>query len=202
MLEAPPRFVVVDRCPLRQRGIVSVLVEAGCDVDPCDDLRAWVQEDGRRGVVVSVEHDGRGLRHIGALRAQRSDLAIVALLAERNACQPALQAGANSALEQHASLDLVVEAVLHALEGRTVLPTPMARDLVVGPAEPPTVELSPDERQWLRALAAGSTVAEIAEDAAYSNREMHRLLRGIYDRLGAENRSQALISVARQGIVD
>jgi DNA-binding NarL/FixJ family response regulator len=98
-------------------------------------------------------------------------------------------------------LDLVVEAVLLALEQRTVLPTPVARDLVFAPAEPATAELSVDERHWLRSLADGRTIAEIAEDAAYSRREMHRLLRGIYGRLGVENRSQALVSAARQGIV-
>lgn len=180
-----------------------MLVEAGCDVDHSEDVRAWAQGDGRRGVVVSVEQDAVGLRGIGALRALRSDLAIVVLLAEPtlDACQRAMQAGANTALAHHAGLDLVVEAVLLALAQRTVLPTPVARDLVVGPAQPSTADLSSDERHWLRSLADGRTIAEIAEDAAYSHREMHRLLRSVYDRLGAANRSQALISATRRGIV-
>ena len=55
---------------------------------------------------------------------------------------------------------------------------------------------------WLRALAAGATVHQLAERIGYSEREMYRLLRAVYDRLGVPNRTQALVWATRQGILD
>jgi DNA-binding CsgD family transcriptional regulator len=52
---------------------------------------------------------------------------------------------------------------------------------------------------WLRQLAAGSTVAQLANQAGYSERAMFRLLQGLYQQLGARNRVEALLRAQQLG---
>jgi DNA-binding CsgD family transcriptional regulator len=57
-------------------------------------------------------------------------------------------------------------------------------------------------KNTLRLLGQGGTVAALAQSAAYSEREIHRLLAGIYRRLGASNRTDALLRAERWGLLD
>jgi DNA-binding CsgD family transcriptional regulator len=48
-------------------------------------------------------------------------------------------------------------------------------------------------------LATGMTVAQLAAKAGYSERAMFRLLRSLYVRMGAKNRTEALIRAYEHG---
>jgi DNA-binding CsgD family transcriptional regulator len=48
-------------------------------------------------------------------------------------------------------------------------------------------------------LAGGSTVAELARIAGYSERMMFRLLRALYRKLSAQNRTEALMYAQGHG---
>ena len=61
---------------------------------------------------------------------------------------------------------------------------------------------SPLERRWLRSLAEGATVGEVAAAEGYSQRHMRRLLANLYRRLGATGRVPALVAAARLGFLD
>jgi DNA-binding NarL/FixJ family response regulator len=61
--------------------------------------------------------------------------------------------------------------------------------------------LSETERAWLRRLAAGGTVAGLARDCAYSEREMYRRLSDLYTRLGGRTRTEALLLAERHGLL-
>ena len=61
--------------------------------------------------------------------------------------------------------------------------------------------VSTDEADWLRAMAAGATVAEIAVDVGYSERAMFRNLKALYTRIGARNRTEALLWASRHGLL-
>ncbi len=62
--------------------------------------------------------------------------------------------------------------------------------------------LSPAERQWLRSLAEGATVVEVAAASGYSARHMRRLLADVYRRLGVTGRVPALVAAAKLGLLD
>ena len=49
------------------------------------------------------------------------------------------------------------------------------------------------QAEWLRSLSQGMTVDELADRAGYSERAMYRQLRRLYERLGAANRTEALL---------
>jgi DNA-binding NarL/FixJ family response regulator len=88
------------------------------------------------------------------------------------------------------------------VESRSILPTHLLQELATIPGDDSTVaELDQEQIEWLRALARGMTVNQLAESISYSEREVYRLLRALYDRLGVGNRTAALIWAAQRGIV-
>ena len=133
----------------------------------------------------------------------RGMLATVHVLAEDSvqAYSNALGAGATGAFPETAELDRVIRTVRSAALGYTLLPHHVARGLGRPQVGPPP-HLEPQERASLRLLAAGGTVAMLARRSGYSEREMYRLLSGIYGRLGAQNRTEALLVAERWGLLD
>lgn len=61
--------------------------------------------------------------------------------------------------------------------------------------------LSAEELEWLRALADGSRVVDIAQQFGLSRRGMYRALAEIWTKLGVQGRSQGLTLVAEQGLL-
>jgi len=113
----------------------------------------------------------------------------------------ALRAGATGAFSTDAELDHVVRVVRSAAAGQTLLPLRVAQALSRRRAGSPP-QLQRHERQYLRRLADGGTVAGLARSAGYSEREMYRLLSAVYGRLGATNRTEALLLAERWGLLD
>lgn len=86
---------------------------------------------------------------------------------------------------------------------RTLLPIRVARTMA-GDTRPRTQPdaIGDTELSWFRDLAAGKTVAELAGRMGYSEREMYRRLQRMYGRIGASGRTDALLRVARWGLLD
>ncbi|HEY0687733.1 MAG TPA: hypothetical protein VGD71_01725, partial [Kribbella sp.] len=62
--------------------------------------------------------------------------------------------------------------------------------------------VSENQVRWLRELASGATVAHLANEEGYSEREMYRLLKKLYDRFGVATRTEALIRANAYGWLD
>jgi DNA-binding NarL/FixJ family response regulator len=95
----------------------------------------------------------------------------------------------------------VVEALQAAMEGRTVLPIAVAQQLARRAATdcPP---LSAEEIEWLRKLAHGVPVSQLAEESFHSERDMYRVLGRLYARIGVAGRAEAIVAATRWGFVD
>ena len=115
----------------------------------------------------------------------------------------ALHHGAVAAVEWHAETGRIVQVAEAAARGDALLPSAIARGLPgygVDPhAERPHVE--EEELEWLEELAQGATVVDLADNYGYSERVMFRRLHDLYGRLGAANRSEALINAVRLGLL-
>ena len=87
-----------------------------------------------------------------------------------------------------------------AIRGVSMLPAEAVRALAA-PKVPQdvTTQLTPREIEWLRALSQGNTVAQLAENVGYSERAMYRLLQGMYRRMHAANRTEAILKASRAG---
>jgi DNA-binding NarL/FixJ family response regulator len=121
--------------------------------------------------------------------------------ATSEASAEALRLGATGVIALDAELSQVIGVVRAAADGQTLLPRQVARSLCrsqVGPVP----QLLTKERDWLRHLADCGTVAGLARTVGYSEREMYRLLGGVYARLGASNRTEALLLAERWGLLE
>lgn len=195
------RVVVRDRAPAYCRGLEIALHEAGYSVEEPLDLESWAEAAGMRALVATCDSWAQA-RNLALLRARGIDVVAVALLSEGAPIgyRDILETGVDSAVAREASLDRIVDVVGAAVDRRTVLPTEIARTL----ARSGLGEEEIDERQaeWLRALARGVTVEELAESVGYSERAMYRQLRRLYGRLGVRTRTEALLQALRRGLID
>jgi DNA-binding NarL/FixJ family response regulator len=115
----------------------------------------------------------------------------------------ALRHGAIGVADWDGDADGIVDAVLGAVAGRVTLPIAVAAALPGAPLpHGPVQPLGAEERRWLLALARGVTVVRLADDEAYSERGMFRRLHDLYLRLGATNRSEAILAAQRLGLLD
>lgn len=116
-------------------------------------------------------------------------------------CAGALRDGAIGVVAAGSELIQAVAVIAAAARGHTLLPRPVAQAMCrTLPGAAP--ELLTHEREWLRQLADARTVATLARMAGYSEREMYRRLNGIYARLGAGNRTEALLLAQRHGLLE
>jgi DNA-binding NarL/FixJ family response regulator len=94
----------------------------------------------------------------------------------------------------------VMAVVRAAAAGQTLLPRQVARGMSRSQTGP-VPQLQAHERGWLRHLAESGTMANLATASGYSEREMYRLLGSVYTRLGAANRTEALLLAERWGLL-
>jgi DNA-binding NarL/FixJ family response regulator len=196
------RAAVWDPLPLFCRGLLALLAAGGFDVEFPDDLVSWVCCDGMKILLMTLATPD-DWQLLTALKPARSDLAVIAILTDPNLASHvrAVYAGAVSAIPRCAEPSLVQRAFEAAVDGRSLLPVAALRAITAGAPNGDVGSTSPSEEEvnWLRQLALGSSVADLAEHAGYSERMMFRLLRALYVKLQAPNRTAALIRARDEG---
>jgi DNA-binding NarL/FixJ family response regulator len=191
---------IVERLPAYRRGLAAALVESGFVVEEL----AAVEEPIKAADVVAFTADSEeSWAALDPLMASPGP-AIVVLLEDASVAsyRRALHLGVAGAVSRDAPTEQIVAVVSAALDGTALIPSPIARQLAerCGAEEP--LPISDSEARWLRAMAEGTTIANMAQTARYSERQMHRLIANLYKRIGAANRQQALVFAARYGILD
>ncbi|GAA2625854.1 response regulator transcription factor [Paractinoplanes durhamensis] len=193
------RVAVVGHLPMYARGLAATLADHGHPVDIPADVLAWARQAGDPVVFLTLAHESDWAR-LASLTKARADAVIVGVVADPGVRDlvRAVASGAVGVMPLDADPAAVGETLRAALGGRSLLPTDMLRALVSGSAgdDRPVTEA---EVRWLRELADGTTVARLAEQAGYSERMMFRLLSGLYTRLGATNRTSALMRARDEG---
>jgi DNA-binding NarL/FixJ family response regulator len=181
--------------------MLATLGDVGFEPETPEDLLTWVRQDQRLVVLLTVQMP-RDWSLLATLCRTRADLVAIAVLTEPSteAYVRAIMAGATVAVPRDAVPSTMRWVFEEAVRGTTVLPTEVVRTLAlsresgVGEAELPTAQV-----EWLRALAQGITVAQLAERHGYSERAMFRHLRDLYARMGAKGRTEALMLANRRG---
>ncbi len=188
-----------------RRGIAALLGDLGHDVVEYPDLDGWLPGHGGAAVVLwsggsdgfeSVTRFADDHPHIPLVVVTPDfDLATVAL---------AIRSGAAGVVDDADDLDGLAAALDAAVGGRVCLPRPLVSSMAGRiPSTPdPTAWLTEDECEWLRTLADGVTVAELAERIGYSERETFRMLGSLYDKIGVRNRTESIIWATRHGLLD
>jgi DNA-binding CsgD family transcriptional regulator len=98
--------------------------------------------------------------------------------------------------------ELVRRVFEDAVGGSCLLPIEVVQAPTSSAARPAGEEAArptPQELGWLRQLAGGTTVGRLAHEAGYSEQAMFRLLRELYRKIGARNRTEALVLSSQRG---
>src|SRR6266545_7587589 len=200
-----PVILVVDICPVRRRGIAATLAGSGFDPKSLPDLPS---PSGLPGADVPAAiiycSDDADLTGVGDVRRAWPAVPLVVLLANATSAEyrEVLTHGASAVLPMNVELGELVHAATLVINGLVVLPKVAAGGLTgEGSHEARGAGLTDQEVRWLKALAGGITVAQLARDARYSKRSMYRRLSVLYRRLNVRNRTQALLAASERRLL-
>jgi DNA-binding NarL/FixJ family response regulator len=205
------RVLVVDAHPLTRCGLVRL-------ADEQPDLQT-VGESGSvaealrmaaalRPDVITIETslpDGSGLDLARQLRDRYAGVGIVILTShgEDDVLFRALDSGASAFVSKSAVVSEVLGAIRHsAVAATSFSATGLAQALRRRQETTQRLALSTRERQVLQLLLAGHSVPEISAKLYLSVSTSKTYVARLYEKLGANNRAQALMAAVRLGLVE
>jgi DNA-binding NarL/FixJ family response regulator len=113
----------------------------------------------------------------------------------------ALEAGASAFVAKDSPAEDIVAAARHAAVSPRAFTASDLADAMRRRLEPTGPRLSPREMDVLTRLAQGLSVAQIAGQLYISESTTKTHISKIYDKLGATNRAQALMTALRLGLI-
>ena len=145
-----------------------------------------------------------GLEATRALRKSSATMGIVVLTMYAGDDQlfGALEAGASAFVPKTAPADEVVAAARHAASSPSAFTAADLAEAMKRRLAPAGPQLSPRESQVLRLLADGMSVAGIAKQLYVSESTAKTHISKLYEKLGAANRAQALMTALRLGLLE
>lgn len=176
-------------------------------VDEAGDLRrGFAAAHSLRPDVIVIDvnlPDGNGIEAAVRLRAELPDVGIVVLTMydDDEHLFGALEAQASAFVAKSAPTDEVLAAARHAAASPhafTAADLPGAMRRRMDPARP---RLSPREQEVLDLLGQGLTVPVLASRLYVSESTAKSYVSKLYEKLGASNRSQALVAAVRLGLL-
>jgi DNA-binding NarL/FixJ family response regulator len=155
-------------------------------------------------VIVDVRlPDINGLELAKELRAGNPRLGIVILTMYSGDEQlfGALEAGASAFVAKDAPAEDIVAAARHAAVSPRAFTASDLADAMRRRLEPSGPRLSPRENDVITRLAMGLSVSQIAGELFISESTTKTHISKIYEKLGATNRAQALMTALRLGLI-
>jgi DNA-binding NarL/FixJ family response regulator len=207
--DTPTTVVLIDDHELIRQGLkrafdrsgeFEVLAEAGS----LAQARQAVSQQSPDVVIVDIRlPDGNGLDLVKEFRAARPDLGIVVLsmYAGDEYLFGALDNGASAFVAKDAPSDDVLAAARHAAATPSAFSAPNLADAMKRRLTPTGPQLSPRESEVLNLLADGLGVAEISKRLYISQSTTKTHVGKLYEKLGASNRAQALMTALRLGLI-
>jgi DNA-binding NarL/FixJ family response regulator len=197
---ATARVAVIDPLPLFREGVTMVLSAAGYQAETPADLVGWAGRHPSSVVVLTLtgESEWRLLARLHAVHVTVPLLALIDTVSTEQGVR-AVQAGARSVAPRGIAAEALQRTVAATADGQAVLPADVATRLAAAVAPANSRVTAPDRIRWLRQLASGVTVAQLADQVGYSERAMFRLLSALYKDIGARNRVEALMLARDKG---
>jgi DNA-binding NarL/FixJ family response regulator len=209
------RLILVDDHKMLREGLrrsleelgFAVIAEAG-DGEEGVRLAAAMRPDVMLMDVSMPEMDGVEATRQIVERNPNAKVVMLTMHADRDVVDRALKAGAVGYLTKDCSMDEVAEAVRMASNGETALSPALAagflaeaRKLDSGAEREEDRIITRREEEVLQLIADGCSTPEVAAKLYISQKTVKNHLASIYEKLNARDRTQAVITAVRMGII-
>jgi DNA-binding NarL/FixJ family response regulator len=208
------RVLIVDDHPVTRDGLRTAFSMAD-EVDVVGEAASGeeaverVEETKPDVVFMDVRMPGmNGIQATRAIRENHPDTRVILFTIDesRASVAEAIQAGVSGYLLKDASVQELINAARQAMAGKAVIHPSLTQAFIeeVQLVERPGGEapLSPREVELLQKIAYGATTKEVADQLGISFHTVKTHLERIFEKLGANDRAQAVAIAIRQGLVD
>ncbi|MGH2529352.1 MAG: response regulator [Actinomycetota bacterium] len=208
------RILIVDDHPVTREGLHSALdLEDGVEVvgesasgEEAVEASTTLKPD---IVFMDVRMPGMGgIEATKAIRQASPDSKVILFTVDetRASISEAIQAGVSGYLLKDASAEELVKAARLAMEGKAVIHPQLTRAFIeevqFAEKRPDVPALSAREKEILQKVAFGATTKEVAHDLGISPHTVKTHLERIFEKLGANDRAQAVAIAIRSGLVE
>lgn len=203
------KVLIVDDHPIVREGVAAVL-ERERDIDVVGS--AETVDEGVRAaaklrpdvILLDLKMSGTdSLDGIGSFVAEGRGILVFTAYEADDEVFRAIRGGARGYLLKGSPAAEIARAIRQVHSGESYLSPRIAAKLVKGVVHPRgrTGLLSPRERGVLRLVAAGFSNRQIARALSISERTVKFHVTAIFNKLGAENRAQAVAIAAERGLL-
>jgi DNA-binding NarL/FixJ family response regulator len=204
------RVLVVDDHPVVREGLMAVLedtkdVQVVGEAGSAEEALTLVERSRADVVLLDLELPGmNGVDAIPRFSASAAHPRVIVLTAydTEERVLASLKAGAAGYVLKGAPASEIAQAIRAVAGGGSYL-TPRVAARVVAQVNAPkrSTMLSARERQVLRLVARGRSNKQIARDLAITERTVKFHMTSIFNKLGADNRAQAIAIAAQRGLL-
>jgi DNA-binding NarL/FixJ family response regulator len=209
----PMRVMIVDDHPVTRDGLRAALgtaedVEIVGEASSGEEAVKVVNEVEPDVVFMDVRMPGmNGIEATKAIRQGNPDTRVILFTVDesRASIAEAIQAGVSGYLLKDVGVDELVNAARLALEGKAVIHPTLTQAFIEEVRlvdRKPEAPLSRREIEILQRVAYGATTKEVADKLGISPHTVKTHLERIFEKLGANDRAQAVAIAIRQGLVE
>ncbi len=190
------KVVVVDDHPVVREGLIAALARE------FEVVAAFASAEELLGArfladVILLDLELPGMSGVEAIPRLETPVLVLTAYASDEQIDAVLRAGARGYLLKGAALEEIGRAIRTVARGETYL-DPRVASRVAALAHAP--RLSPRERDVLRLLVDGNSNKEIAATLKVTERTVKFHVTSIFNKLGAENRAQAVTIAHQRGL--
>jgi DNA-binding NarL/FixJ family response regulator len=207
------RILIADDHPMTRAGLQSTLadsdeVEIVGEASTGEEAVERVAELGPDVVFMDVHMPGMGgIEATRIIREEHPDTRVILFTVDdtRPAIADAIQAGVSGYLLKDVSASELVNAARLAMEDKAVIHPSLTRAFIEEVRfvdRRPDAPLSKREIEILQMVAYGGTTKEVAHDLGISPHTVKTHLERIFEKLGANDRAQAVAIAIRRGMVE
>ena len=208
------RVLIVDDHPVTRDGLrtafgISEEIDVVGEASSGEEAVKAVEEHKPDVVFMDVRMPGmNGIQATRLIRERHPETRVILFTIDesRSSLSEAIQAGVSGYLLKDASVEELINAATAAMQGKAVIHPSLTQAFIeeVQLADKPTgaAPLSPREIEILQKIAYGATTKEVADQLGISFHTVKTHLERIFEKLGANDRAQAVAIAIRQGLVE